>query len=398
MAADIPRSKQKSNDLQPYSLSRAPQTDVLTELFTVPLNPQGPDPLYDQIAGRIRMAIQMHKLLPGTRLPSEMELCSLLGVSRNTVMRAVNGLREEGLLFRERGSGTYVRHAPNQSTKSLPTARLGIVSPTSQLSMDDLYLGGILSGLSQALKDIGAVALLGSPSINPSSDYFTEITRRDIDGFIVIAPSQRDRNAVAVLARNNVPFVLVGADFDPEWDAVTTDNQMGVRLALEHLTAMGHERIGYIGAPGLDYDSSERWEAFHESLGPRAARFSLRLSAKTDWEEQISQMLTDRLQGPEPLTAVITGGYPISLAAMRAFQRLRVTVPHTVSLVGYDDYTMMEYLSPSLTTIRQPLGSMGALAARLLTARVRGQIQDPVHHVLPVELVVRGSTAPTAQP
>lgn len=396
MPAGIPRSKRRGNGRTRPGPAPATVDTVLAELFGAPLDPKAPEPLFAQIASRLRHAIQTYKLLPGERLPSEPEICRFLGVSRNTVMRAVNTLRAEGLLYRERGSGTYVRDLP--AAQGRTPLRFGIVSPTSRLSMFDLYLGGILSGLSGTLQELDAVAVLGSPSVNPSSDYFTEITRRDIDGFIVITPSPRDRGAVAVLAKNHVPFVVVGADFDQAWDAVTTDNRLGMRLALRHLWDLGHRRIGLVAAPDYDYDSAERWEGFLQTWtaeGPEGVQpLLLRLTEIGRWEDEIQSALADWLRLSSPPTAIITAGLTITTAALHTLRCLGVRIPEDVSLVGYDDYTLMEYLSPPLTTIRQPLAALGATAARLLAAKVRGQVPTAVHHVLPVELVVRGSTAP----
>lgn len=396
MDADIPRSKRRG--VGHPATGRESVHAVFAELFLPPLDPHASKPLYEQISNRLRDAIGAYKLLPGSRLPSESELCKMLGVSRNTVMRAINDLRDEGLLYRERGSGTYVRHAPKHPMDLQPTLHFGIVSPTSRLTMTDLYLSGILDGLSHSLNEVGAVAVLGSPSINPSSNFFREITRRDIDGFIVIAPSQHDLGAVSVLAKNGVPFVVIGADFTPEWDAVTSDNRLGIRLAFDHLRSLGHTRIGFICAPDHDFDSGERWKGLEEAwrdAEPADGRLlTLRLTTIDRWEEEITRTLAIWLEAPNPPTAIVGAGLPMTLISLRTLHTLGVSVPKEISIVGYDDYTMMEYLAPPLTTIRQPLAAMGATAARLLAAKVRGEAPVPVHHMLPVELVVRGSTAP----
>lgn len=400
----IPKSKQSGRRARRTASDQRPEErNVIFGLFNGPLDRTSPEPLHAQLASHIRRAILEGRLLPGERLPAESDVCTALSVSRNTVIRAMNDLRGEGLLYRERGSGTYVRSLMERPAVRQDTLRLGVVSPALSLPANDPYLSGVLSGISAALQDVNAVAVLGSRAANPSSDYFQEITRRDIDGFLVIAPRKEHRNTLSVLARNGIPFVLVGAALEEDWDAVLADNQTGTRTAVEHLHALGHQRIALFTGPRSAFDSEARWTGFRKACSdfmievPTA--WDVELANESEWEADIRRTLGRWMRSNNPPTALLAAGFPLLLASVRTLKALSVEIPARLSLVGFDDYAVAEYIEPALTTVRQPLEAMGASAVRLLAGRIRGEIGgQAVRQVLPVDFVVRKSTAGPPRP
>ena len=112
--------------------------------------------------------------------------------------------------------------------------------------------------------------------------------------------------------------------------------------------------------------------------------------------EAVRHLLTSCPADQQP-TAIFAAGFSLALAARRALQELGLSVPHDISLVGFDDSIAAAYLDPPLTTVEQPLADMGSLAVRILVAALHGELPRPVQRSLAARLVIRGSTAPRSQ-
>lgn len=184
-------------------------------------------------------------------------------------------------------------------------------------------------------------------------------------------------------------------------ESVMVDNRKGAELAVRHLAALGHRQIGFLRA-GADRPSiSERSEGFRramQQLGlPYAARTTVfdgpALTFRTGYERTL-RLLVKR---PD-LTALFCANDEMAAGAMRAARELGRSVPRQLSVVGFDDVIMSNYLDPPLTTIGCDKEGMGRFAMARLLARVEessdGGKQESPRHVLPVELVLRQSTAP----
>jgi DNA-binding LacI/PurR family transcriptional regulator len=163
-----------------------------------------------------------------------------------------------------------------------------------------------------------------------------------------------------------------------------------------HLYSLGHTRIGLVlGLP--DHVPSERKLAGARAFAQRAG-----ISLK---DEQIVRGLYSLESGQAATTRLLTTGVtgivcasdPLALGAIRAVRRAGLRVPEDVSVVGYDDSALMNCTDPPLTTVRQPIESMGRAAIDLLAGLISGARLAPDELLFEPELVVRGSTgtAPT---
>ncbi len=354
-------------------------------------------PLYLVVQKAVRAAIDSGAYLPGDQLPSTKALSAQLDVSLVTVHRALQELVSDGVLRRGQGRGTYVHEDYAQRAETTAGLRFGLVFH-SESSLGDFYHGHVLEGVRQAADELGVDLVLLR---------FGEDWRNECQGYLYVNPfeSQLDRpprfgarvkpkggKSAAV----SHPVMVIGASFDrPGASSIDTDNRDMACRAVDHLHALGHRRIGYIGGDGSVSNDRDRWAGFREAC----QRFGLPIDPEhvvqtTGWrtDEQGKSRLGAMLGSANRPTAIIGAGYYYALDVYEQAGKLGLSIPNDLSVVGVDDPPSAVHLSPPLTTMRQPLIQLGRQAAKGLFEQV-GDDQAPTQRtMLSAELVVRRST------
>ena len=221
---------------------------------------------------------------------------------------------------------------------------------------------------------------------------------RSVDGLILATVRRRD-GVLDEIAAAGVPLVLVNRTTDQNAaSTVVADDAQGIRLMVEHLAELGHQRIAHLAGPQELSTGAVRQRAFRDAMRafkldadePRsgAARaYSIAEGAR------LAQQL---LRATPPPTAILTANDLLALGAYETAAASGLAIPADLSVTGFNDMPFVERLTPPLTTIRIQHYEMGAEAARLLLQRLE-RPQAPARSVqLGVQLVVRGSTAPPA--
>ena len=224
-----------------------------------------------------------------------------------------------------------------------------------------------------------------------------------VDGFVIYCVQPGDPRMDAVLARK-LPFARVDFDVEPGMIDVNIDDEAGARQIAEHLTALGHRRIGIVlphdhrGATGeeartvawhhVTKSRLDGWRAGLEAAGIDWT--SVPLASGPDKLREAGRVaggrLLDRADRP---TAIIALSDVLALGVIEAAAERGISVPGDLSVAGFDDVPEAAAATPPLTTIRQPHQLKGSEAVRLL---LEGPEAESV--LLPIELVVRASTAP----
>jgi DNA-binding LacI/PurR family transcriptional regulator len=195
-----------------------------------------------------------------------------------------------------------------------------------------------------------------------------------------------------LLRARGVPVVLINALADNlGFPCVSTDDGSAAVQAFTHLSALGHERIGLVLGPEDHMPSRRKLAAFTEAA--QRVQMSVAPVEHALFSLEGGQAATTRMlrQG---VTGVICASDVLALGAIRAVRRAGLTVPGDVSVVGYDDSAWLNCTDPPLTTVRQPIQSMGGSAVALLVNQMETVIAHPEELLFEPELVVRGSTGP----
>lgn len=352
--------------------------------------------MYLQIKEAIQAKIQRGELKPGERIPSENVLAKQAGVSRITTKQALNELAREGWVLRVRGKGTFV-------TESLPSAAMnnsqaiGIVVP----HLNDSYATRIVLGVESALSAAGYHLVFRSGgSREEESESIRDLAKAGVRGLIVWpTPGEYLNEELLQLHLNGLPIVLVDRFLRGLiCDCAQSDNLRGGLLATEHLIQLGHEAIAYVAQDFRFITSVEE-----RYLGYQVALRQAGIPFREEWlwllpeSEEWPSWLRRRLDEHPEVTAVFCENDHVAAELVRAAQALGVAVPETLSIVGFDDIELLGEARLPLTTVRQDATGLGRAAARLLLERLEGRVEGTRQHLLPVELVVRASTAPPRQ-
>ncbi|BDI29319.1 LacI family transcriptional regulator [Capsulimonas corticalis] len=215
------------------------------------------------------------------------------------------------------------------------------------------------------------------------------------DGVLVVAPPT-DSDLIPALASLKLPLVAVS--WPPERTRVPlveVDDVHGAQMIMDHLLGLGHRRIGHLMGHGNLLSAVVRRETYDRRLAeadifpnPEYVLPGM-YSTKSGYEN--GRRL---LSLPEPPTAIFAGNDEIAFGVIEAARDMGVAIPGQLSIAGVDDRPLAAYMTPPLTTVRQPFVQMGAEAARLLIQRVEGDDIPATTYLFQPELIVRGSTAP----
>ncbi len=173
-----------------------------------------------------------------------------------------------------------------------------------------------------------------------------------------------------------------------------SDHIAAAAQAVQHLLSLGHRRIAIIDGPVTTISGAERLRGYRTALEASGVPIRPELICETTFSTADAYHATSALmERTRDFTAVVAGSDLMAIGVFRALREQGLHVPSDVSVVGFDDIDLCEYLDPPLTTVRQDRSAMASGAVRLLLDMVAGQTEcAPL--IMPTELVVRQSTAP----
>ena len=276
-----------------------------------------------------------------------------------------------------------------RSLRKRQSFSIGVLVP----ELNDSYATQVLAGVEECLIEEGYLYLTASH--RRKTDLIQEYPRllmdRSVEGFIFIDTVLEEELSL--------PTVVVAGHRKIEGVTnVVLDQKRAAELALRHLHQLGHRKIAFMRGGSHSSDADDRWACLMavakdlkiEVTPERCALLELRVSTPELGLEPANELLA---RGGD-FTAVVAFNDIAAIGAIRAFMNQGLRVPEDISVIGFDDIQGAAFHNPSLTTIRQPLNQMGAVAARILLQRIRGQATFP--DIVPIhpELVIRESTCP----
>jgi LacI family transcriptional regulator len=327
------------------------------------------------------------------------EIASAAGVSIATVSRVLNerpGVADETRsavlrVVRDRG------FSANRSARALSGGRTGLIGVMLPM-VEASYFSSIVAGAAEALYEQDMRMVL-CPTLHHHEREVTLLDRLmhgTTDGAVLMLPEESN-SELKVLRRKGYAFVIVDPRVAPDEGipAVSAANASGARAATEHLLALGHRRIGAITGPRQYLASSERLTGFHAAMSGAGVQPDSALILDSSFGiEGGALAATELLDHADPPTAIFAFNDNTAIGALRVARERGLRVPEDLSVVGFDDSEQSAIVSPSLTTVRQPLAEMGRMAVSLLARVLENQRLEALHVELQTRLVVRESTGP----
>lgn len=331
--------------------------------------------------------------------PTIAQIASAAGVSIPTVSKVLNGRLDVSPATREHIEQVIEEYGfvRNRAARALGKGKTGLVDLVVP-RLDDDYFFSIVQGVEQALKETGVRLVLTSTHYKADEEFewIDTVTDRSSDGVLLVLPSDE---AIQRLSQHEIPFVVIhNQGGQPAVvPTVTITSWDGGFAATNHLISLGHRRIAYIGKNISAMDAIERFAGYRTALEVAALPLDPALQCEGSFSTEDGYQATKALMAlPEPPTAIFAGNDHHAIGVYRALYELGISVPHQVSVIGFDNLAYTELMNPALTTVHVPRIEMGRAAVAMLLKLIAGEDPDFSLVTLPTRLVERESCAPLA--
>src|SRR5213592_1668899 len=302
------------------------------------------------------------------------EVARYVGVSEATVSRVLNGKPGISAATREAvlTALDVIGYERPTHLRSRKARMVGLVVP----ELGNPIFPALAEVVAGALAQRGFNAVLCTRTGSTSeAEYVEMLLERQVSGMVFAGGQYAEADAphehYARLLKLRLPVVLVNAAAEHlDFPRVSTDDAVAMEQAYAHLAYLGHERIGLILGPPDHVPSRRKLDSFAR-LTPNGD-----LVERTRFSLEGGHAAASRLLG-RGVTAIICASDPLALGAIRAARRAGLSVPGDVSVVGYDDSAFMNCTDPPLTTVRQPIESMGKAAVALLVNQIENMAVYP---------------------
>jgi len=340
------------------------------------------------------------------------DVARLANVSPSTVSNLLNGRAERmrpETLERVQHAIEQLGYSPNRTARYLKTGHvemIGVIVP----SVANPFYGAFARCIEQAALKHGYQILLGNSERDPERErrYAEEMWSHGIRG-LVTGSSPLALNHLAGLVERGLCIVA----FDRQEqssdalmiDSISVDNVRAAQIATQHLISLGHRRIGFLTGPVRTINRLQRLAGYRRALAEATIAYESGLVwekiltsgfGDTEGVELGRQGITELFQRTPHPSAIVAINDMYALGAYAGARDLGLRVPDALSIVGIDDIILAQVVDPPLTTVRQPLTEMAAMAVETIINRIEAKSNDvPQHVTLTPELVLRKSTAPS---
>lgn len=322
------------------------------------------------------------------------DVARLAGVSTATVSRHLAGER----VRRADAVASAVRQldfTPSPTAQGLRMGRhkaIGVVVP----DIANPFFAAVTRGIENILTPTGLQVVLANSgeSVEREAELVVNLQRR-VDG-VILAPATETDSVPDYLAAAGTPVVFIDRllRHNTVYDAVEVANVAGAGMAATHLVELGHREIAVISGPLTSTPGRERHEGVLARLGelgiaPRDEHVVIADFTESGGLLAMRQLLE---QDARP-TAVFVANNLMSIGALKAVREAGLRLPDDLSVIGFDDLDLGPLLDPPYTVIDRPTTAQGEAAAQLMLERLRDRDRPQQSLVMPVQLIVRGSTA-----
>jgi len=341
--------------------------------------------------------------VPGIPIEGLKQLAERTGLSVSTVSRILNGKAESArispatsqrVLEEARKQGIVINTVA-RGLRLRTTQTLGLLIP----DISNPFFAALARQVERASRARNFSVLLGDSEEDAEIEGHNArlMQSRQVDALIVAPVGGRHEHLRSLAA--SLPLILVDRVL-PQLDvpSVSADNATGAALAVEHLVAAGHRRIGCIQGLPASSANAARVGGFRAAIAAAGLDLPEGWIVGDDYSIGSAQAAARRLLSADQRpTAIVALGNLLALGVLHAARELGLSVPQDLSLIGFDDQPWVEWISPPLTTVVQPVESLGSTAMALCFERL-DQPRDPDQParqvVLPMSLVVRQSVTP----
>ena len=336
--------------------------------------------------------------------PTQVDVARLAGVSRATVSYVLNGQTDGRVPISEETRQRvleaieelgYAPDARAQALRSGNTNTIALIIP----DLGNPHFCEYATGIEEAARASGYHLLLSSTTMNDeyAVEIFKDLARRRFDGLIIassfILEAEEAQATLEQVRKRGLPIVEMDENYGV--DSVSADYREATTEVMSYLLSLGHRRIGMIYGVGGHELGQDRLQPYLDSL--KAADIPVEGDLIVECGPAIEdgyQAALKLLKLPSRPTAILAINDLLAISAARAAADLSLRVPDDLSLVGFDDIPMANYLIPRLTTVTKDARAAGIKAFEVLLARIQNPDLPRQQVRLPARLILRESTGP----
>ncbi len=332
-------------------------------------------------------------------MPSIKKVAEVAGVSVGTVSHVITGSVpvSEPLRAKVQAAIRKLNYHPNHVARSLKTSKtwtLGIIVPDLTIS----FFPQVISGAEAAARtrDYSLIAVNSNDDGERQKSLLSLLRSQRVEGILlVVAAAPTPLNQISLMIDAGIPIVCL--DRIPDRvpvDSVSVEDQDAAQLGVQHLIDMGHRRIVIVTGPLALKNERRRVQGYRQALQGAG----IPVDESLIWPGNIrtpdvAAMCRERLSAiPLPDAVFCTNG-PTALGALRAFRDRGLSTPRDIAFATFDELTVDDIFTPSITTIVQPAYDIGYRAAQILLDRIGGPSNaEPVTLRLPAHMEIRASS------
>ncbi|WP_318764714.1 GntR family transcriptional regulator [Lactiplantibacillus carotarum] len=332
---------------------------------------------YQRVINGLKQAILAGKYQINEKLPTETALMEQYQVSRYTVRRAVGELENDHFIYRIQGGGMFVQDWQKDWGEQRANNLIGVIST----HIADYIFPQIIYGLDQVVSDQDYSLLISNTHNDHQKERQSLLSMLDTNvAGLIIEPTQSalpnpNMDLYEELKKKQIPVIFINATYpNLDFPAVTTDDQRAEKELVEYLFSKGHQQL--VGLFQIDdIQGVHRMQGFVQAYQEHpqiAYKSNVVMYQSGDSFERITTNLLPFLAREDAPTAIVCYNDQLAIQLIDFLKQKQYRVPDDISVVGFDDYQMDQYISPRLTTMSHEKEGMGQAAGRLML--------DLLHH------------------
>lgn len=333
------------------------------------------------------------------------DIAKRAGVSAATVSKVLNGYTDVSARTKAKVQNVAeeLGYFPNAAARELVTKRSRLVG----VFLQDPTNGGLLhpffqdviASFKDGVGEQGYDIIVFASSQITEMDYVQRARQRGVDGILLFGIPRSDPHLPA-LKRSGIPCIAIDLDLlGPRAGYIISENQTAAEKMVEYLFAQGHRDIGYVGAYLDTRPGHDRLLGFHNAMTRYGLPVRHEWMVEGDYSEESGYIAAESIFRAERLpTAIFFSSDMMAIGGMQAMRVHGMEPGVDISLCGFDDVTLANYVRPGLTTIRQKRTEMGRTAAEELLSLMDNPVQPSRVVTIETELIVRDSVRTLSQP
>ena len=349
-------------------------------------------PVAGKVAHILRERIRSGEYAVGDSIENERELAKTLGVSRESIRKALTILETERLIVRHQGRGTFVTDSMYAPAKETQHAFIGILA-----SKKEHFFELPVQAASIQCANRGYTLATGSNESKGQEDmHIQSFLRNGVSGVVVVPWPHYSSKNYQRLIEADIPVVLFDSLIpNISEDFVGTDNRMGIFIAVKHLVELGHTEIGYIGHNNsLDIPIKlDRLRGFVETCGHFGIAVDDSWIIETD-EEHYAERLQEVFKAESRPSAFVAYNDTWAIRVIGVARGLGIRIPEQLSVTGFDDTVLARNYDIPITSVNPEYTELGRSIVNLLIEKIENPIIRPKRSILvSPSLTIRKSTA-----